>query len=102
MLSFLESVFYKLPTKAPQAAPDGNRGTGWAVGTFLGYSRNSNCYLVGTASGAGVGGFEVTGIGVGGAGVAGFGFTGTGVGGESVTGGGGTVWEGTWVGAAVG
>ena len=27
MLSFLESVFYKLPTKGPQAAPDGNMGT---------------------------------------------------------------------------
>ena len=43
MLSFLESVFYKLPTKGPQAAPDGNMGAKWAVGTFLGYSRNSNC-----------------------------------------------------------
>ena len=51
MLSFLKSVFYKLPTKCPQAAPDGNMGTRWAVGTFLGYSRNSNCYLVGTANG---------------------------------------------------
>ena len=51
MLSFLESVFYKLPTKGPQAAPDTNMGTRWVVGTFLGYSRNSNCYLVGTAGG---------------------------------------------------
>ena len=31
MLSFLESVFYKLPTKGPQAAPDGNMGTRLAV-----------------------------------------------------------------------
>ena len=31
--------------------PDGNMGTRWAVGAFLSYSRNSNCYLVGTASG---------------------------------------------------
>ena len=51
MLSFLESVFYKLPTKGPQAAPDGNMGARWAVGTFQGYSRNSNCYFVSTPSG---------------------------------------------------
>ena len=51
MLSFLKSVFYKLPTKGPQAAPDGNMGAKLAVGTFLGYSRNSNCYLVSTHSG---------------------------------------------------
>ena len=51
MLSFLESVFYKLPITGPQAAPDGNMGTRWAVGTFLGYCRSSNCYLVGTATG---------------------------------------------------
>ena len=51
MLSFLENVFYKLPTKSPQAAPVGNMGTRWAVRTFLGYSRNSNCYLVSTAGG---------------------------------------------------
>ena len=44
MLSFLESVFYKLPTKGPRAAPDGNMGTRLAVGTILGYSRNSNCH----------------------------------------------------------
>ena len=51
MLSFAESVLYKLPTKGPRAAPDGNMGTRWAIGTFLGYSRNSNCYLVSTADG---------------------------------------------------
>ena len=50
-MSFLESVFYKLPTKGPRAAPDGNMGARWEVGTFLGYSRSSNCYLVGTATG---------------------------------------------------
>ena len=49
LLGFGEVVLYKLPTKGPLSAPDGNMGTRWRSGVFLGYHRSSNVYLIGTA-----------------------------------------------------
>ena len=44
-------MLYKLPSKGPRANPDGNMGTKWLEGIFLGFSRSSNSHLVGTNEG---------------------------------------------------
>ena len=46
-----EIVMYKLPTKGPRSQPDGNMGTKWQQGAFLGFSRDSNQYILGTEEG---------------------------------------------------
>ena len=46
-----EMVMYKLPSKGPNSQPDGNMGAKWKEGVFLGYSKGSNTYIVGTESG---------------------------------------------------
>ena len=46
LLGFAEDVLYKLPVKGPRSAPDGNMGTRWLEGTFVGFSRASNAYIV--------------------------------------------------------
>ena len=51
ILGFGESVLYKLPSKGPHSQPDGNMGTRWLEGTFLGYSRSSNTYVIATKDG---------------------------------------------------
>ncbi len=51
LLGFGEVVLYKLPTKGPQHNPDGNMGTRWREGVFLGYSRSSCTYILGTPDG---------------------------------------------------
>ncbi len=51
LLGFAEVVLYKLPSKGPMHDPDGNMGTRWREGIFLGYSRSANVYIVGTESG---------------------------------------------------
>ena len=51
LLNFGEAVLYKLPVKGPMSAPDGNMGTKWREGTFLGHSKSTNAYVVGTESG---------------------------------------------------
>ena len=51
ILGFGESILYKLPSKGPRSQPDGNMGTRWLEGTFLGYSRSSNTYVIATEDG---------------------------------------------------
>ncbi len=46
LLCFAETILYKLPTKGPQSAPDGNVGTRWLEATFVGFSRASNAYVL--------------------------------------------------------
>ena len=40
---------YKLPIKGPQHDAEGNMGPRWKIAVFLGYSRDSNSYIPGTA-----------------------------------------------------
>ena len=51
VLGFAECVLHKLPTKGPQSRPDGNMGTRWLEGVFLGFNRSSNTYIVATEDG---------------------------------------------------
>ena len=51
LLGFGETVLYKLPSNGPRANPDGNMGTRWLEGIFLGFSRSSNSYIIGTNDG---------------------------------------------------
>ncbi len=51
LLGFAETVLYKLPAKGPHSAPDGNMGTRWLEGCFLGFHRSSNTYIIGTPQG---------------------------------------------------
>ena len=51
LLSFGKCILYKLPIKGPGSNPDGNMGSRWLEGLFLGYSRSSNAYIVATAEG---------------------------------------------------
>ena len=51
LLGFGETVLYKLPSKGPRANPDGNMGTKWLEGIFLGFSRSSNSYTICTDDG---------------------------------------------------
>ena len=51
VLGFAEAVLYKLPSKGPRANPDGNMGTRWLVGVFLGFGRPANTYVIGTDDG---------------------------------------------------
>ena len=44
-------MLYKLPAKGPIHNPDGNMGSQWAQGVFLGYSLSSNTYIVHNAEG---------------------------------------------------
>ena len=46
-----EEVLYRYPSKGPKHHPDGNVGALGAEGTFLGYSRTSNTFLVADANG---------------------------------------------------
>ena len=46
MVGFGEGVLHKIPGKGPHHDPDGNMGTRWREGIFVGYSRTSNVYLV--------------------------------------------------------
>ena len=50
-LNFAELILYKLPAKGPMHNPDGNMGSQWAEGIFLGYNRSSNTYIVHSSSG---------------------------------------------------
>ena len=51
VLGFAECVLYKLPTKGPRSKPDGNMGTRWLEGVFLGFNRSSNTYTIATEDG---------------------------------------------------
>ena len=51
ILGFGENILYKLPSKGPRSQPDGNMGTRWLEGTFLGYSKSSNTYIIATGDG---------------------------------------------------
>ena len=51
LFGFAETVLYKLPSKVPRADPDGNMGTKWLEGIFLGFGRSSNSYIIGTQDG---------------------------------------------------
>ena len=51
MLGFGESVQYKLPSKRPDSKPDGNMGTKWLQGTYVGHSLTSNVYSLCTPDG---------------------------------------------------
>ena len=51
MLGFGEMVLHKLPPKDPKSNPDGNMGSRWGVGAFLGFHRQSRTYIVATADG---------------------------------------------------
>ena len=51
ILGFGESVLYKLPAKGPGSQPDGNMGTRWKDGIFIGYNKSSNAYILSTENG---------------------------------------------------
>ena len=51
MYYFGESVFYKLPTKGPRSQSEGNIGQRMKIGTFVGYKRSANSYIVVTEDG---------------------------------------------------
>ncbi len=51
LIGFGERVLYKFPSKGPQHAPYGNMGAVGGEGVFLGYSRQSNTFIVATESG---------------------------------------------------
>ena len=51
LIGYGEVVLYKLPTKGPSSDPDGNMGTRWKEGVFVGYSRSANVYNVLTEEG---------------------------------------------------
>ena len=51
LLCFGERVLYKLPSKGPNSMPDGNMGSRWREGVFLGFNRSSNTYVVATSEG---------------------------------------------------
>jgi hypothetical protein len=46
LYGFGEQVHWKRPPKGPRHAPDGNMGTNWGSGTYIGHDRGSNAYLV--------------------------------------------------------
>jgi hypothetical protein len=52
LMGLCEQTLYKLPTKGPMANPDGNMGARYHDGgTFLGYSRSANVYIIATDPG---------------------------------------------------
>ena len=51
MLGFGEMVLHKLPHKDPKSNADGNMGSRWSMGAFLGFHRQSRTYLVATDTG---------------------------------------------------
>ena len=51
LLCFGERILYKLPSKGPDSRPDGNMGSRWREGVFLGFNRSSNTYIVATLEG---------------------------------------------------
>ena len=51
LLAFGECILHKLPTKGPRSQPDGNMGTKWDDGVFLGFNRSANTYIVATTEG---------------------------------------------------
>ena len=51
LLCFGERILYKLPSKGPSSMPDGNMGSRWREGVFLGFNRSSNTYIVATSEG---------------------------------------------------
>ena len=46
VVGFGETVLYKLPVKGPRSQPDGNMGATQAEGTFVGYNRNANTFII--------------------------------------------------------
>ena len=50
LVGFAEYVMYKHPTKGPQSKPDGNMGTKWGEGIFLGYNRTEGTYTIADGS----------------------------------------------------
>ncbi len=46
ILAFGETILYKLPGKGPRHDPDGNMGTRWRDGIFLGFHRSANVYMI--------------------------------------------------------
>jgi hypothetical protein len=46
MVGFGESCLYKIPKKKPEANLEGKLGSKWKDGVFLGYSRDSNEYVL--------------------------------------------------------
>ena len=51
MICFGESCLYKIPKKKPETALEGKLGSKWKDGVFLGYSRDSNEYVVWSTEG---------------------------------------------------
>ena len=51
MVGIGESVLYRYPTKGPRHNPHGNAGALGAEGTFLGYNRNSNTFIISDENG---------------------------------------------------
>ena len=51
VVGFGETVLYKLPVKGPRSQPDGNMGATQAEGTFVGYNRNANTFVIMTDEG---------------------------------------------------
>ena len=45
-IGFGESVFFKRPTKGPNAQPDGNMGAVQSEGVFVGYNRSTITYIL--------------------------------------------------------
>jgi len=51
VIGFGEAVFFKRPVKGPDAQPEGNMGAVQAEGTFIGYNRSTNTYILATPDG---------------------------------------------------
>ena len=49
LVGFGETVLYKLPAKGPQHDAAGNMAARWKIGVFLGFSKDTNGYLVNDA-----------------------------------------------------
>ncbi len=51
LVGFVESCLYKLLAKGSQHDAEGNMGQRWKSAAFLGYSRDTSSYILGTAEG---------------------------------------------------
>ncbi len=54
LVGYAEKVLYELPMKGPNSQPDGNMGTRWKEGIFLGHSKSANVYVLADIGGAGI------------------------------------------------
>ena len=46
LYAFGEQIHWKRPLEGPQHAPNGNSGSNWGTGTYVGHDRASNAYVI--------------------------------------------------------